>query len=159
MRVSSATFPFSRGTLKSARMKTRFPFKLRSRMESLLIRSLSLRKASILESLSHHFYQVDAAARIAPLVVVPRENLHIIRVHDACIAGIENGRMRIAAKINGNKWFFRIFQKAFIGAVGGFAKSSIHFLDSHWFAADERQIDQADVRSRHTQCITIQPAF
>ena len=37
MRVSSPTFPLDVGTLKSTRMKTRWPFSCKSRMESLFI--------------------------------------------------------------------------------------------------------------------------
>ena len=42
MRVSSATAPFSSGTLKSTRMKTRLPVRSRSRMESLVIVSVAI---------------------------------------------------------------------------------------------------------------------
>src|SRR5260370_41193597 len=98
MRVSSDTFPFSIGTLKSTRIKTRFPARSRSAIDNFSIRIATLDAVTALKSagprlkvdpVSRHlrtvilkspfryeFYEIHNAAGITPLVVVPRKQLH-----------------------------------------------------------------------------------
>src|SRR5574339_412805 len=65
-RVSSPIVPFLIGTLKSTRTKARLPARSRSVM---------LRATALQPLLDEEAQQIDAAARVAPLVVVPREEL------------------------------------------------------------------------------------
>src|SRR2546423_3893210 len=84
IRVSSPMMPPLSGTLKSTRMKTRWPWRSRSLMDSFMVARLvrSAAAARRSESLRHELpQQIDAAVRIAPLVVVPREDLHEVAVH------------------------------------------------------------------------------
>ena len=73
MRVSSPIAPFLIGTLKSTRMKTRLPARSRSLM------TVAQALQPLLDQVAQ---QVDAAARVAPLVVVPRQDLDEVAVHD-----------------------------------------------------------------------------
>src|SRR2546429_8346012 len=77
MRVSSATFPFLSGTLKSTRTSTRFPCGSRSR----IVRLVKARVAEVTsgrdgggETLRDVCRDVGDAAGVAPLVVVPRDD-------------------------------------------------------------------------------------
>src|SRR5262249_24156380 len=69
-RLSFSTLPSLTGTLKSTRMTTRLPGSPRSSMKSLVM-------ADLLGAvpLRHVAEQIDAAVRVAPLVVVPGDDL------------------------------------------------------------------------------------
>src|SRR5580765_8716472 len=101
MRVSSVMIPSFNGTLKSTRMKTRLRTRSRSRMESLAI------AAALQAFLDHQPEQVDAAVRVAPLVVVPRENFHEVAVHHLRVRGVDDRRMRVALEIDRHQLFGR----------------------------------------------------
>ena len=73
-RIVADAAPFSSGTLKSTRTKTRFPAKSRSRMLSLFMRPAACAQAP-LKPLGHELDQVAAPAGVAPFVVVPRQHL------------------------------------------------------------------------------------
>ena len=98
MRVSSPITPFFSGTLKSTRTKTRRSFRCRSRMVRLLTapagvvqcRRYDHRPAS----------RVDAAARVAPLVVVPGQDLEEVAVHHLGIRRVDDRGVRIAAEVD-----------------------------------------------------------
>src|SRR5215212_8024777 len=104
MRESSSTLPSLIGTLKSTRINTRWPRRGRSLMESLatkkhkkhknktpLNRQLAIGNRKCLQALARDVLdQITHAARIAPLVVVPRKHLQhasanhfrVLRIHD-----------------------------------------------------------------------------
>src|SRR5688572_1424515 len=86
MRVSSVIAPSLIGTLKSTRMKTRLPRSSRSLTEYFVT----------LEFLQ----QINAAVRIPPLVVVPRHHLDEVAVHYLRVGGVDDRRVRVAAKID-----------------------------------------------------------
>ena len=88
--MSSVIAPFLIGTLKSTRTKTRLP-----------VRSRSVTRTGHLQPLlAEEAQQVDAAARIAPLVVVPRQDLHEVAVHDAGVRRVEDRRVGVAAEVD-----------------------------------------------------------
>src|SRR5215208_6733718 len=95
MRESSSTLPSLIGTLKSTRIKTRWPRRGRSLMESLATKKHKKHKEKpameILQTFARNVLdQITHAARIAPLVVVPRKHLQhasanhfrVLRIHD-----------------------------------------------------------------------------
>src|SRR5687768_18480758 len=78
MRVSSPMTPPLSGTLKSTRTKTRRPPRSSCSIDFLA----TVRLVTVLEAFENDLLQqVDAAVRVAPLVVVPREDLHEVAVH------------------------------------------------------------------------------
>src|SRR4029077_4507487 len=95
-RVSSVTTPSLSGTLKSTRMKTRFPRRSRSSMVSLFMVLCSVARAKsgrakprpCLELGGQELDQVAAAAGVAPLVVVPSQNFHAAVADDLGVFGV-----------------------------------------------------------------------
>src|SRR5579872_1078989 len=112
MRVSSATFPFSSGTLKSTRTKTRFPGSWRSRIESLFIERRFSGKNRRLQLAGHELDQVAATAGVTPFVVVPRQHLGAVSRHHPRVSRIHDRRVRIAAKIDGDEILFLVLENA-----------------------------------------------
>src|SRR3954466_7227169 len=101
MRVSSATCPSFSGTLKSTRTRTRLPFRSRSR-------TLSFAMAPPLEHLRrHHLRQFRHAAGIAPLVVVPADELEEVLVQFDGAAAVEDRRARIVDEVGGDDLVLR----------------------------------------------------
>src|SRR5437868_5506894 len=91
IRASSVTRPSSSsGTLKSTRMKTRLPLSSRSLMDSLAMRS------SLQAFLAHEIDEIANTARVAPFVVIPRDNFHAVAADNQREQGIHDGRARIA---------------------------------------------------------------
>src|SRR6185436_14807370 len=100
MRVSSSMTPFASGTLKSTRTKTRLPLRSRSVIESFIAR-LKPRVPAPLEALRHELaQQIDAAVRVAPLVVVPREDLDEVAIHHLRVRHVDDGGVRIAFEVD-----------------------------------------------------------
>src|SRR5256885_3806922 len=84
IRVSSATSPFSSGTLKSTRTRTRFPRTSASRM--VLLSNAARVLAASGDRDAHlrgdELGDVGEAARVAPLVVVPGNDLDHVAQDD-----------------------------------------------------------------------------
>src|SRR5690348_12521670 len=99
MRVSSVMAPAaSRGTLKSTRTKTRFPPTSTSSMVFL----------ATLQSLAGNVDgQVADAAGVAPLVVVPGDDLDHIADHER-IQGAHDSRVRVALEVHRDQRLFSV---------------------------------------------------
>src|SRR5262249_19689843 len=97
MRVSSPMTPLLSGTLKSTRMKTRCPCRSRSRIDSFMGVRLSLALQAPRDQLSQ---QVDAAVRVAPLVVVPRQDLEEIAFHHFGVGHVDDRGVRVAFEVD-----------------------------------------------------------
>src|SRR5438309_7912646 len=95
MRVSSVMRPFSIGTLRSARMKTRLPRRSTSTMRLNFITSLGERDPDFGEG--HR--DIQHAVGEAPLVVVPRGHLDQRAIRHARQRGIEDGAGRVVVEV------------------------------------------------------------
>src|SRR5258708_36534232 len=111
MRVSSVILPFSSGTLKSTRTRTRLPFKSTSRMVFLfngwlLTNIHGARKGrrfrrrpeirrSALDRFTHEVHQVSTTAGIAPLVCLPGHDLYHRLVGSPFKLGLHNVPMSV----------------------------------------------------------------
>src|SRR5256885_4024877 len=107
MRESSVTLPSSSGTLKSTRTRTRFPATSRSRIVSLSMgRSGCFRPppsggagGASRELRGDEGQEVRAAAAVAPLVVVPGDDLdHRPAEHHRALA-VDDRRARVAPEV------------------------------------------------------------
>src|SRR3989442_10628543 len=99
MRVSSVMWPlWSSGTWKSARMMTRFPRRGRSSMVTLFrcMRSGPVRSAAG----GHVLDEVPDPTRVAPLVVVPGDDLHHALVEPSGQRGVHDGRVRVPVHVH-----------------------------------------------------------
>src|SRR5262245_11618032 len=99
MRVSSLMRPSLSGTLKSTRTKTRRPFRSRSRIDSFAMRSPGSKGPGLQSFFDEKPEEIDAAVRVAPLVVVPRQHLHEVTVHHLRIRRVDDRRARVALEI------------------------------------------------------------
>src|ERR1017187_7029571 len=124
MRVSSCTSPSGlSGTLKSTRMKTRFPCKGRSRMDSFGMMETPLEHEStrkhtesfrvlpcasvflfFLQTLrNEELDEIAHTAGVSPLVVVPRDHLDAVSADHAGHIGINDGGTLVALEIAGDQ--------------------------------------------------------
>src|SRR6185503_8852217 len=110
MRESSVTLPSSSGTLKSTRTKTRFPATSASRTVSLSMGCSWLSVGSPRsgggaggggagELRRDHRDEVGAAAAVAPLVVVPGDDLHHRPAEDHGARRVDDRGAGIAAEV------------------------------------------------------------
>src|SRR5256714_14696261 len=95
IRVSSATRPSSNGTLRSARTSTRLPSTSASRTDRGSFTSRSRGYGLDRERLPDHRDQVDEPAAVAPLVVVPPEDLRqrLVRHRQLAVEDARVGRV------------------------------------------------------------------
>src|SRR5689334_8791475 len=102
IRVSSATSPPSRGTFRSARSRTRLP--LTSASLTLVLANEREADASGTDRrrLQHLLGQLDAAVRVAPLVVVPGKDLDELPIDDDRLLRVEDRGSRIADDVAGD---------------------------------------------------------
>src|SRR5437868_7234124 len=135
--VSSATFPFSIGTLKSTRMNTRFPARSRSVMESLVIYfvtghlSLVIHSAPDirrLPSVRNELDQIDDPAGVAPLIVIPGQQLDELPVHYIRVFSVQNRGVRVASEIGGYQRLIGIGENAPQRAVSRFLHRGVDGL-------------------------------
>src|SRR5207248_6466561 len=109
IRVSSATLPASSGTLRSARTSTVFPATSASRTE----------RGSLI-ALEELPDQVDEAARVPPLVVVPAEDLDHPPVHHRQVA-VEDAGVRRVDDVRRHDRLVRVAEDPAEGAGVGLA--------------------------------------
>src|SRR6266545_4968096 len=102
MRVSSAIRPSSSGTLRSTRRKTRFPARS----------SRSTLSFGKLQGLRHVPDEVLDAVRVAPLVVVPGEDLDHGAVDHRGGRQVHDGRVRVAVEVHRDQLLVRRIENA-----------------------------------------------
>ena len=66
----------------------------------------------------HVPHQIDAAARVAPFVVVPRQDLDEVAVHDLRVRRVEHRGVRVAAEVDRDERRGHVFDDAFEAPVG-----------------------------------------
>src|SRR5436853_2418918 len=143
--VSSATFPFSIGTLKSTRMNTRFPARSRSVMESLVIYFVlvihSAPDIRRLPAVRNELDQIDDPAGVAPLIVIPGQQLDELTVHYVRVFSIQNRGVRVASEISRYQRLIGIGENAPQRAVGRFLHRGVDGLFSLFFLDAAYEID------------------
>src|SRR6266436_930584 len=176
MRVSSVTTPSLSGTLKSTRMKTRFPRRSRSLMVSLFIVQevasdewLVARRASpFLPPLSQpissefggqEFDEVAATAGIAPLVVVPGQNFYAAVADDFGVFGIDDRGIGIAFEVGGDELFFRVTEDTFHRAVGGSFQRGVDGFLGGGLVYEYCEIHDADVGRGNAHGVAVELAL
>ena len=114
MRESSSTLPSLMGTLKSTRMKTRWPWKIvdplieslaAKRQQSNHAKHVATKSTKNLQSMIKALArdvldQIAHAARVTPLVVVPRKHFQHPSANHFRVLRIDDRRVRIAFEVN-----------------------------------------------------------
>ena len=98
-----------------------------------------------LEALSHVLGQINQAAGVTPLVVVPRNNLHLI-TDDLRQVGIEDGGMGITDNVGGNQWFaIGVFEDSLQRSLSCLLQGSVHGLYGNLLLRLEGEVGQEPV--------------
>src|SRR5689334_8411422 len=113
MRASLVTAPFCTGTFKSSLIRTRLP-----RRSVSVIRSTFILSYSRL-GLGPRDGRIEHAVREAPLVVVPRADLHERAVDDLGQRGIKRRGMRIVVEVDRDERPVAVREDAFPARRGG----------------------------------------
>src|SRR5262245_22718906 len=167
MRVSSPMTPSLSGTLKSTRMKTRLPRRSRSLIESFMSSAKASRYNSALrdnsvclQPLRHQQpKQIDAAVRIPPLVVVPRQNLDEISVHHLRVRRVDDRRVRVALEIDRYELLGGVLEILLQRAFGGGLQRGVDFRRGRLLVDQCVEIDNRDVRRRDAHREAVELAF
>src|SRR6267143_5927996 len=113
----------------------------------------------MLELGSQQSNQIAAAAGVAPLVVVPGQNLHAAIADDFGVFRVHYGGVRIALEVGGDELFFGVSKNAFHWSVGGSLQSGVDGFFRGGLIDEDRQVHDADIGRGHAHGVAIQLAF
>src|SRR6185312_6195664 len=135
MRESSVTLPSSSGTLKSTRTKTRLPATSTSRMVSLSMGRSALQlppsgggTGAGGELRGDERQEVGAAAAVAPLVVVPGDDLDHRPAQHHRARRVDDRGARVASAVGRNEVLVAHAEDALHRACGGAMERVVHLL-------------------------------
>src|SRR5271166_2383391 len=188
MRVVSVTRPFSVGTLRSTRRRTRLPeTSASSSVRKGLLMIASLRKWSPFglslclsaagptpaalsanskalqssDELRHRDRGVGHSVREAPLVVVPGEDPHEGAIDDLGLVEMEERRMRVMVEVRGDVRVFGIAEDALERAIAisGGLDRPVDLILSRGALGDEFEVDHRNVGGGHADRRAVELAF
>src|SRR5688572_17731938 len=133
MRVSSVIFPSSSGTFRSARRKTRLPATSTSRTVFLSIEWL--------EPLGHELRQVGDPAGVAPLVVVPGDDLHQVLAGDHGRGRVDDARALVALEVHAHQLLGGDAQESLHRSIGRGSQRLVGGLGGHRTFGDGHEVD------------------
>src|SRR3954453_5867520 len=176
MRVASATFPFSIGTLRSTRTSTRLPERFAESRVLNAIRQLIchgrlvpaihvLNPASKtwmpgtrpgmtperfeLDQLPHRHSRIGHSVREAPFVVVPRHHAHQRAVHHLGLIHVERGGVRIVVEVDRDIRIVGVPENALELLLGRTFHRIVDLVLGGLLLGDDLEIDDGDIRRRH----------
>src|SRR3954451_18196691 len=164
MRESSLTLPSSTGTLKSTRTSTRLRAGSKSRTVSLSIACVLLSICGLVsapdgrglqpvagaEALPDERDEVCHAAGVAPLVVVPGDDLdHIAQNHR--VDGADDGRVLVALEVHRDERLIGVVHDAIEVAVGGLLERLVDFFLGYFAAKDGGEVDDRNGRRGYAE--------
>src|SRR5271166_3060422 len=92
--------------------------------------------------------KVADAARVSPLVVVPRDHLYAVAGHHASHEGIDDRGARVSLEVAGNQLFRRVTQKALQRpGLGRRFQRIVHFFRTGLLLDEDDQIHHGNVGS------------
>src|SRR5271165_1454610 len=143
MRVTSATLPFSTGTLKSARRSTRLP----STSTPSSVRSDGIGLG--LDHFSHRNRGIDHAIGETPFVIIPRHHAHQRAVHHLGLIDGKHRRMRIVVEVAGDIRSLRITEDALELLVGRAPHRGVDLVFRCRALGHELEIDDRNIGGRY----------
>ncbi len=100
----------------------------------------SFRKRS-LPVLGDHFGQVNHTLAVAPLIVIPSDDLEKVIAHGQGQIGIEDGRLIGAGVVAGNQGQIAVLDDLAHGAIGGTFNDRLDLVDRGGTGRFEHQVD------------------
>src|SRR5690606_25686753 len=151
-RAVLVTLPSLIGAFRSSRISTR-----RSRSGSSVIFSTASATAPLLQ-LRERERRVEHAVREAPLVVVPRADLH-----EALALNLRERRVvdrggRVVIEVDRDQRLLGVLEHALQGALRGLAHRRIQLVGRGVASGLERQVHDRDVDRRHAHREAVEPA-
>src|SRR6266566_9973814 len=139
----------SNGTLKSTRTKTRFPVRSISRIVFLFMFFPHIKKGSLKSDdpsilpalLIDKIGEVSNTAGVAPLVIVPCDDLDQVTAGNHCRKPVNNRGMRITTKVHRNKWLIGIVEDTLERASSSLLKGVVNGFLGGLFAQSCYKID------------------
>src|SRR6266566_2538217 len=156
IRESSVTLPSASGTLKSTRTKTRLPAASKSRMVSLFTGS---GVAGDGQSSGDEADQVGNAAAVAPLVVVPADDLDHRPPKNHRRGCVDDRRAGVAAKVGRDEGFVADPEDALERSLSCGPEGGVQLLDRGRSRDVGREVDDADGRCRNAQAEAVELAL
>src|SRR2546427_2262045 len=152
MRVSSATAPCSSGTLKSTRTRTRFPRTSASRMVRLskVTRVLAASGDRDAHLRGDELGDVGEAARVTPLVVVPRDDLDHVSEDDRVHRADDRG-MRVPLEIARHERFLGVIHDSLERSLRRALERRVHLVLGHLTLQRCGEVDNRDRRRRYAE--------
>ena len=149
-RPSSVTFPSLIGTLRSDRTRTRRPW------TPCLISSSRVRM--LVERVPDERGQVDQPVRVAPLVVVPADDLDLVADH-LRQARVEDARRRVGDDVGADDRVLGVGQDALERAVGGGLVGGLDLVDAGLLRRGDGQVGGRAGRDGHAQRVAVELAL
>jgi len=94
--------------------------------------------------------------RVAPFVVIPRDNLQHVVTHDHGERGVDRRGDVRASEVAGHERLVSDSQDALELAVGSLAEGGVDFVGGDLLGGLDDQIDDGDVRRRHAERDTVE---
>src|SRR5579864_6024997 len=156
MRVSSLTRPSSdNGTLKSTRMKTRWPSSFKSCIESLAMVSASRSEPFFGDEVD----EVAHAARISPLVVVPGDDFHTVTRNYPSEERVYDGGPIVAAVIDRDQLFGGVAENTLHRSIGCGLEHFVDLFHAGAFLDKGHQVHNGNIGRGHAHRESVEPAF
>src|SRR4029453_2682379 len=95
--------------------------------------------------------KIDAAFAIAPLVVIPANQLEEAAAHLYARAGVEDARAAVMDEISRNDFIFGITKDTFEVSLACLFHGGADFLVGRFFHCPNREVHHTDGRSRHAE--------
>src|SRR6266850_5460312 len=152
MRVSSATLPLSSGTLKSTRTRTRFPRTSASRMVRLskVTRVLAASSDRDAHLRGDELGDVGEAARVAPLVVVPGNDLDHVAEDDR-VQRAHDRRVRVALQVARYERLLGVIHDPLERSLGRALERGVYFFLGDLALERRREVDDRHRRCRNAE--------
>src|SRR6266481_373239 len=112
-----------------------------------------------LELRRQEFDQVAATAGVAPLIVVPGQDLDAAVTDDFGVLGIHDGGIRIALEVGGDELFFGVSKNTFHWSAGGSFQGGVDGFFCGGLVDENGQVHDADVGRGHAHGVAVEFAL
>src|SRR5690606_32163866 len=105
------------------------------------------------------FDQVDDPVRVAPLVVVPGEDLDQVAAEHLGAAGVEDRGVRVSDHVGGDDVVLGVLDDPPERAIGRRLHRGVHLLDRHVLVQFHHEVDDGAIGHGHPHCEAVETAL